>query len=405
MIKLLALVASKINLLRNEILQIFSALQTGMSLEEQSQRVFGTVRAAFRSEKTLDIRFRKQQLLALERFLRDESQMLLDALHADLHKCTFEGDAAEIFLVQAEIAYHLNNIDSWVAPKAAGDKGVAFAFDTCLLHPQPLGVALIIGAWNYPIHLVLMPLVGAISAGCCAILKPSEVSSRSAAALQALDNYLDSECYRVVNGAADVATALLQQPFDHIFYTGGNEVGKIVMEAAAKHLTPVTLEMGGKSPCVVDGNSDLDVVARRILYGKFSNAGQICVSPDYVLCEKPVQSLLVDALQKAYKQFFKTDPKQSSDYCRIINRRHFDRVRKLIDPAKVKIGGEVDESELYIALTVMTDVGPDDPAMKEEIFGPVLPIVTVRDKEEAIEIINSSHLLTKSRGRPVRERS
>jgi len=250
---------------------------------------------------------------------------------------------------------------------------------------------LIIGAWNYPIQLTLLPLVGALSAGNCVVLKPSEVSEHTAQVLaDLLPKYLDPKAVAVVNGAVPETQEVLAQRFDKILYTGNGMVGRIILQAAAKHLTPCILELGGKSPAVVDRNCDIKVAARRIAWGKWMNCGQTCIAPDYVMCEKSIQADLVRELEAASHEFFSKDPKSSESYARIINGRHYTRIRGLMSAGTTVMGGEkeCDEKDKYIPPTIITDIDDKAPIMKEEIFGPVLPIKTVDSIDSAIRFIN-----------------
>ncbi|XP_054994473.1 aldehyde dehydrogenase family 3 member A2 isoform X4 [Sorex araneus] len=261
--------------------------------------------------------------------------------------------------------------------------------DEAYVQPEPLGVVLIIGAWNYPIVLTIQPLIGAIAAGNAAIIKPSELSENTAKVLdKLLPQYLDQDLYVVINGGVPETTELLKQRFDHILYTGNTAVGKIVMEAAAKYLTPVTLELGGKSPCYIDRDCDLDVACRRIAWGKYMNCGQTCIAPDYVLCEPSLQSQVVQKIKETVKEFYGENIKESPDYERIINLRHFKRIQSLLEGQKIAFGGEMDEATRYIAPIILTDVNPETKVMQEEIFGPILPIVPIKNVDEAINFIN-----------------
>ncbi|XP_063145072.1 aldehyde dehydrogenase family 3 member B1-like [Candoia aspera] len=269
------------------------------------------------------------------------------------------------------------------------DKNLFTQLDHAFIRKEPFGVVLIIGAFNYPIQLTLIPLVGAIAAGNCVILKPSEVSSHTERLLaEALPCYLDSETFAVVTAGPEETGKLLENKFDYIFFTGNNRVGKIIMTAAAKHLTPLTMELGGKSPCYVDHYCNFQNAANRIVWGKFINAGQTCISPDYVICTVETQEKLMPCLRHAIREFYGTDPKESPDFGRMVNDKHFQRVRALLKCGRVAIGGETDERDRYIAPTVMVDVKEWEPIMQEEVFGPILPIFTVKDLEEAIQFIN-----------------
>ncbi|KAK6468612.1 aldehyde dehydrogenase family 3 member B1 [Huso huso] len=283
-----------------------------------------------------------------------------------------------------------NHLASWMKPEHV-EKSLVMKFDECFIRKEPLGVVLIIGAWNYPVQLVLVPLIGAIAAGNCAVVKPSELSDSTSSLLtELLPKYLDQSCFSVVCGGAKETTELLEERFDHIFYTGGVSVARSVMRAASCHLTPVTLELGGKSPALVEGSCDVTATARRLVWARFFNAGQSCVAPDYVLCSPETRRLLLPALRDCITQLYGTEPRESRDFGRIINQRHFERIRDLLSNSqgRVEIGGETEEGERYIAPTVLVDVSESDPVMQEEIFGPVLPILTVESLEEAINFIN-----------------
>ena len=254
---------------------------------------------------------------------------------------------------------------------------------------DPLGVVLVIAPWNYPAQLLLAPVVGALAAGNTVVAKPSELSPATSAAMaRLLPAYLDADAVAVVEGGVPETTALLAERFDHIFYTGNGTVGRIVLRAAAEHLTPVTLELGGKSPAFVDRDTDLTVVAERLARGKFLNAGQTCVAPDYVLTDPETAAALEPLLADAVKALYGSDPAASGEYGRIVNERHFDRLTGLLDSGRTVVGGTSDRTAKYLAPTVLADVAPDAPVMREEIFGPILPIVTVPGLDEAIDFIN-----------------
>uniref|UniRef100_A0A8C5MU18 Aldehyde dehydrogenase n=1 Tax=Leptobrachium leishanense TaxID=445787 RepID=A0A8C5MU18_9ANUR len=265
----------------------------------------------------------------------------------------------------------------------------ATAFDSAFIRKDPLGVVLVISPWNYPVQLCLIPLVGAISAGNCAILKPSEISQNTEKVLaDLLPRYLDKDCFAVVCGQVEDTTRLLENKFDYIFFTGNPKVGRIIMSAAAKHLTPVTLELGGKNPCYVDDDCDIETTAKRVAWSKFFNAGQTCSAPDYVLCSDGTRDKLMRAIQEAIKAFYGEDPKLSQDLGRIISQRHFHRVCSLLSCGTIVTGGQTDDAERYIAPTLLKDIKETDPVMQEEIFGPILPFLTVGSREEAIKFIN-----------------
>jgi len=348
--------------------------------------VVGELRTLFNSGVTRPVAWRRAQLTALKTMLTEQAQSFLDALYTDLRKNAVEAQRAELGLVINEIDHTLENLDAWLSPENA-DLPAGLRPGQGHVVRDPLGVALIIGPWNYPLQLVLAPLVGALAAGNVAVLKPSELSETvSAAIAEHVPNYLEG--VTVVQGAIPETTALLEQKFDHIFYTGNGVVGRIVMTAAAKHLTPVTLELGGKSPAVVEPGADLAVTAQRLAYGKFANAGQTCVAPDYVLAVGGTGPELAKHLDTTVRAMFGDDPAASPAYGRIINERHFDRLAGLLESGHAVVGGQHDRDDKFIAPTVLTDVAPDAPVMQQEIFGPILPIIDVPDVDAAITFIN-----------------
>ncbi|XP_043574130.1 aldehyde dehydrogenase, dimeric NADP-preferring-like [Chiloscyllium plagiosum] len=355
---------------------------------ERIQHIVSTARAAYNQGKSRPLEFRIQQLKALERMLIEKKEEILVVLQKDLRKNDFAVEIFEIAGILNEISLAITKLPEWTAPEYVS-KSTMTLMDTVYIHREPLGVVLIIGAWNYPLALIVQPLIGAIAAGNAAVLKPSEVSENTARLLgELLPQYLDKDLYPVINGGAAETTELLKQQFDHILYTGSTNVGRIVMEAAAKHLTPVTLELGGKSPCYIDADCDLDVACRRIAWGRYTNSGQTCIAPDYILCSNNIQDEVVKKIGSAISEFYGADPQKSPDYARIINKRHFKRLMSLLEGVNVTFGGQSDEKDLYIAPTIVTDVDPSSRIMQEEIFGPLLPIVTVNSADEAIYFIN-----------------
>ncbi|XP_061074256.1 aldehyde dehydrogenase family 3 member A2-like [Conger conger] len=345
-------------------------------------------REAFHSGRSRPLEFRVQQLKSLLRFIRERQTDITTALKQDLDKSEQASLLYEVMGLEGEISLAVDRLAEWAKPRPV-EKTLLTISDQVFIQPQPLGVVLIIGAWNYPWAVTLQPLIGAIAAGNAAVVKPSEVSGHSANVMRdLLPLYLDQEMYPVVTGGVPETQELLRQRFDHIFYTGGSSVGRLVMEAAARHLTPVTLELGGKSPCYIHKDCDLTIACRRIAWGKFTNCGQTCIAPDYILCEPSIQATVVEEIRKSVQEFYTDDPKAFPDYGRIINLRHFSRLTGLMQGSTVALGGESDESQLYIAPTVLTEVAADSKVMQEEIFGPLLPIVTVSGVEEAIRFIN-----------------
>ncbi|XP_010294613.1 PREDICTED: aldehyde dehydrogenase family 3 member B1-like [Phaethon lepturus] len=333
--------------------------------------------------------YRVAQLEALGRFLDEKKEDILEAIALDMGKPPFEAELSEIFLCKNELHEALNNLSHWVKDQHV-DRNLVMQLDSTFIRKDPYGVVLIIAPWNCPISLLLGPLIGAVAAGNCVILKPSEVTKNTERLMaEALPSYLDKDCVALVTAGVQETTRLLENKFDYIFYTGNPSVGRIVMAAAAKHLTPVMLELGGKNPCYVCDTCDVQNVARRVAWGRFFNAGQTCAGPDYVLCSAEMQEKLVPALRKAITDFYGFNPRVSPDFARIVGDTHFQRVQALLRSGRVVIGGQTDEKERYIAPTVLVDLQPSDPVMQEEIFGPILSIITVANMDEAIDFINS----------------
>jgi aldehyde dehydrogenase (NAD+) len=350
------------------------------------------LRSSYQSGRTRPLAWRREQLEAIRRLLTEGEQELLDALAADLGKPGIEGWSTELQHVKNEVADILRHLERWVRPQRVGVRALLRPARAQVV-PEPLGVVLVIAPWNYPVHLLLLPMAYAIAAGNAVVGKPSEVSAATSAVLARLvPKYLDTEAVAIVEGDAPVVTALLDEKWDHVFYTGNGTVGRVMMEAAARHLTPVTLELGGKSPVIVDRSAKIDVAARRIAWGKFVNAGQTCVAPDYVLVDRRVETSLLNALRHAINIFYGEDPSQSPDYGRIVNERHWDRLMSLLNgskSARILVGGTSDRPTRYIAPTVVTDVSWDDPIMGQEIFGPILPVIAVDGLGAAIEAVNA----------------
>ncbi|MCA9772416.1 MAG: aldehyde dehydrogenase family protein [Myxococcales bacterium] len=354
-----------------------------------AKAIVESLRRAFNSGKSRPAHWRKQQLKGIKALLKERENEILQALAADAGKPILESIGAELALVKTEVDVTLKNLDRWMRPERVRTPIIVQPGSSKIIR-EPLGVVLIIGAWNYPIQLTLAPLIGALAAGNCALVKPSEVAAHASALLAKwVPQYLDAECVKIAEGGVAETTAILEQRFDHILYTGNGTVGRIIMGAAAKHLTPVTLELGGKSPCIVDKEVDLPVAAKRIVWAKFYNAGQTCTAPDYILVHEDLEQKLLEQLKKTIRQFYGDNPKDSRDYARIINERHHARVMRLVKSGEVVVGGDFDAAERYIAPTVLTKVAPDSPVMSEEIFGPVLPVLPVRDMHEAIEFVNA----------------
>nr|DBA33464.1 TPA: hypothetical protein GDO54_001145 [Pyxicephalus adspersus] len=352
------------------------------------KQIVDRARQAYNTGKTRSLDFRIQQLQALKRMINENDAEIRKALMADLHKSELAAYSYEIMGLLGEIELAIDNLPEWAAPQHVKKNLMTFS-DDAFINYEPFGVVLVIGAWNYPLVVCLQPVVGAIASGNAVVIKPSEVSEHTAKLLgKIIPQFLDKDLYPVVNGGVTETTELLAERFDHIFYTGNTTVGKIIMSAAAKYLTPVTLELGGKSPCYIDKDCDIDIAARRITWGKFINCGQTCIAPDYILCEKSTQGKLLEKIKETLKEYYGANPKESPDYERIINKRHFKRILSLLEGQKVAIGGQHEEDTCYIAPTVLTDVKADSKIMQEEIFGPLLPIVTVQNVDEAIQFIN-----------------
>lgn len=341
-------------------------------------------RAFFQTGATRPPEFRRAQLRKLEQAIASHERQLFDALHGDLRKSPHEAYATEVGLVLSELRHASRRLPAWMKPQRRRTPLLAWP-GRSFIQPEPYGVALIMGPWNYPFQLLLAPLVGAIAAGNCAVLKPSELAPRTAAAVaELLMTTFAAEFVTVVQGDRDAAEALLHEKFDTIFFTGSTPVGRAVMAAAARHLTPTTLELGGKCPCLVCADAPLETTARRIVWGKFLNAGQTCVAPDFVLVERRVRDGLIAAMQQALREFYGDDPQRSADYSRIVNRRHFDRLIGLLIGGQIVHGGQQDVSDLYLAPTILTGVTWDAPVMQEEIFGPILPVLEFDHLDEVL---------------------
>jgi aldehyde dehydrogenase (NAD+) len=353
--------------------------------------VVDRLRATFETGRTRPVAWRRAQLGAVKRMLVEHEDEFLDALAADLGKPAVEGWLTDIVLTIRDVEHTLKHLASWMRPERIPVPLVQQPASARVLR-EPLGVVLVIAPWNYPVQLLLEPMIAAIAAGNAVLGKPSEISAASSAALARLvPQYLDPDAVAIVQGGVSETTALLEQRFDHILYTGNGRVGRIVMEAAAKHLTPVTLELGGKSPAIVNDDADVASAARRIAFGKWLNAGQTCIAPDYVLAHRDVERPLVEALRASIRTFFGDDPRSSPDYARIVNDQHFQRLAGMLEAGssgQVVAGGQVDAAERYIAPTVLRGVDPDSRVMQEEIFGPILPIVAVDGLDAAVRFVN-----------------
>jgi len=346
-----------------------------------------SLRSSFESGRTRPLPWRIDQILRLRALITNHEAELIEALRADLGKPVREAWLADLLPVRQECDLAVRNVARWARPERVSTP-LTLQPGRSYVAREPLGVVLVIAPWNYPVNLLLAPLVGAIAAGNCAVLKPSELSPHTSSLLARLiPEYLDPEAFAVVEGGPEETTRLLGQRFDHIFYTGNGRVARIILHAAAERLTPVTLELGGKSPCIVDSSAQIALTARRIAWGKFLNAGQTCIAPDYVLVPDALEAAFVHELTVAIRSFYGSDPRRSPDYARIVNARHHARLRGLLAGQEIAVGGDHDEAELYFAPTVLRNVSPEAPAMLDEIFGPILPVLRVSGLDEAIAFV------------------
>jgi acyl-CoA reductase-like NAD-dependent aldehyde dehydrogenase len=328
-------------------------------------------------------------LRVLKKAILGHEDQIYEALRLDLRKSKFETYVSEIALLLKEIDHSAAKLPSWSRPKRVWTPLVHFPAMS-YIYSEPVGVALIIGTWNYPLQLTLAPLVAALSAGNCAIVAPSRLAANTSRLMgEMIGNSFDPGLITVVEGGGATAQALLEHRFDHIFFTGGTNVGKQIAMAAAKNLTPCTLELGGKSPCIVDRDVKLDVAARRIVWGKFFNAGQSCVASDYLLVDKAVKKDLLETIKDCIKTFYGENPQTSPDYSRIVNNRHFERLAGLLSEGDIIVGGKTDPTDNYIAPTVIDNVSMEHKVMESEIFGPILPVLEYDNLSQAIEIVNS----------------
>ena len=362
-----------------------------MKIENTSaQRIESIVRAQrefFLTGKTRKHDFRREQLQRLQRAMKEWARPLFDALWQDLHKSEQEATLTELSIVEGEIRNHLRHLKRWMRPERRSTP-LKMMPSRSRVVSEPLGTALIISPWNYPVQLLLNPLVGAISAGCTAVLKPSPYTPNVARVIEQMITATFEEKYiAVVQGNRDVNTSLLAQRYDVIFFTGSPSLGRIVMQAAAKHLTPVVLELGGKSPCIVDKGADVKIAAQRIAWGKTLNAGQTCIAPDYLLIHHSLQQQFIEEFKLAVERLHGKDPRSSQHYVRLVNDRAWERVASYLKDGRVVAGGEHIREERYIAPTLLSDVNPSAPVMQEEIFGPILPMITFDEREEIVRFI------------------
>lgn len=363
-------------------------MQTAETPQERIRALVSAQRTYFRTGETLSPAFRRTMLRRLQQALRQWEKPLCDALWADLHKSPEEAYLTELSIVADEIRTHLRHLEAWMRPEKRPTPLKLWP-STGAVHKQPLGQALIIAPWNYPVQLLLNPLVGAIAAGCTVLLKPSPATPHVSDVLARMIGELYDEQYvAVAQGHRDVNTWLLEERWDVIFFTGSPALGRVVMAAAAQHLTPVVLELGGKSPVVVDREADIPLAAKRIAWGKALNAGQTCIAPDYLFIHRSEQGAFVDAFARAVGELLGDDPRRSPYYVRMVSDQAFARVAGYLSEGKILSGGHTDPSERYIEPTLLSGVDSASPVMQDEIFGPVLPVIPFDDADEALRFIN-----------------
>ena len=346
-------------------------------------------REFFSTHRTKDIRFRMESLKKLREAILSYENRIYEALHADLRKSKFEAYETEFGLVLIELRTHIRNLVKWAKPKRSRSKIYNF-FSSSYIYPDPYGVVLIIAPWNYPFKLLMDPLIGALSAGNCVALKPAAYSKNTSHVIaEMISEYFSPDHVSVFPGGREVNQELLNEPFDYLFFTGSPSLGKVVMEKAAKNLTPVTLELGGKNPCIVDSDADIDLAARRVAWGRFLNAGQTCVAPDYLFIQRDIKAHFLTHLKNYIIRFFGPDPFLSEDYARIINEQQFDRIAGYLQTGTLYFGGQTNKEHKYISPTILTEVPPEAPVMQEEIFGPVVPVMEYEQLSEVIDFVNS----------------
>lgn len=342
-------------------------------------------RQFFRSGMTKNIDYRIGTLHKLRSAIASYENQIIEALKADLNKSEFEAYSTEIGYVLEEIRFTLKHLHTWVKPEKVRTPLTHFG-SRSYIYPEPYGVALIIAPWNYPFQLTLAPLVGAIAAGNCAVLKPSELTPRTSEVLeQLIKEHFPEEYITVVKGDVETSQALLREQYDTIFFTGSVSVGKIIMEAAARHLTPITLELGGKCPCIVHEDANIRLASKRIAWGKFINAGQTCVAPDYIYLHRNIRDEFLQGLKDSMRELYGEHPIDNPHYTHIVSPKHFDRLQAFLSEGKIYAGGESDRNRLVIAPTILTDITWENAIMKDEIFGPILPVLEYSDISEVME--------------------
>ena len=354
-------------------------------------KIFNNEKEYYLSGETLSVKFRIEKLRLLKKVIKDNEEKLLSALKKDLNKSNFEGYVTEIGILYQEIDYAIKNVKKW-AKREKKKTDIVYFPAKSYIYKQPYGVVLIISPFNYPIQLAFSRLIGAISAGNCAIIKPSEYAINSAVVIEEIINStFDKRYINVIDplGGKETVSELLSLKFDYIFFTGSVRVGKIVMEAASKNLIPVTLELGGKRPCIVDRDANIKLSAKRIVWGKYLNVGQTCVAPDYVYVHKAVKEELLKEMVKEIESEYGKDAKKSEDYARIIRKEEVKRLQGYLDEGEIYYGGEVDIEDRYISPTILTNIKENSKILEEEIFGPILPVYEFQDITEVIEYVNS----------------
>jgi len=347
----------------------------------QQQKYYGT-------GVTQELSFRKNALIKLQESIKKHENDILEALHKDLNKAPFESYAAEVGIVYTELKDAIKSLHRWNRKKRVKTPMVHFIASSYMVS-EPYGTVLIMSPWNYPFQLTIAPLIGAIAGGNCVVVKPSAYSPNTSAIISTLIRECFEERYiATIEGGREANHELLEQRFDYIFFTGSVGVGKLVMEKASKNLTPITLELGGKSPCIVDQTANIDLAAKRIIWGKTLNSGQTCVCPDYLFVHKEVKDKLLTAMKKYIKEFLGEMPCNNPEYPKIINQKHYERVKSLLNNGKLIVGGDFNDATLQIAPTILDQVSWEDPVMLEEIFGPILPVLEFEHIDEVIQVVN-----------------
>jgi len=358
-------------------------------MTEKIHSILQQQRDYFNSHQTLEIEFRLRQLRTLRKAVLSYEDRIYQALWKDLHKSKVESYITEFGIVLREISLHIRKLKSWARPEHVATDQLLHFWSSSRILKEPYGIVLIISTWNYPFMLVMSPLIGAMSAGNCMALKPSEHSGNTEEIIgKMISDFFPAPYISVHPGGVETSKALLLEKWDYIFFTGSQEVGKAVMEAASHNLTPVTLELGGKNPCIVDEDANLKKAAARIAWGKLVNAGQTCIAPDYLLVNKRVKKEFLELLKKSIRKYYGDNPRENPEYVRIVNEPKTERLSEFLKGMNTYYGGDLNFSERFVSPTILVDVAPDDPVMKEEIFGPVLPVLEFESIEEAINFIN-----------------